>query len=229
MNRNNMFENEQNESTNINYPVSKNNNMNMNMSYDFNANSLFKNDLNDYFNTFMQKTKHPYVCLTHIFFKLLSVILYFIGPFIFRNEKSKENDFIVTFAITLFLVSLDFYLVKNITGRFLVKMIWWIDANPDYSNKIVFQSSEETSLNNIEKNIFWYALYAYFLIWLMQTIQMLMSLQLCWFLLCCTCLFLSFYNLFNFWQCSKEQRKVVANIMSNVNLNYIYNKIFYNM
>ncbi|EAA16578.1 hypothetical protein, partial [Plasmodium yoelii yoelii] len=94
-------------------------------------------------------------------------------------------------------------------------MIWWIDANPDYSNKIVFQSSEENSLSNMDKNIFWYALYAYFLIWLMQTIQMLMSLQFCWFLLCFICLFLSFYNLFNFWQCSKEQRKMVANVMSN--------------
>ncbi|SBT42789.1 golgi apparatus membrane protein TVP23, putative (TVP23) [Plasmodium ovale wallikeri] len=192
-----------------NFSTSFENSMNIKTAHPFDQNLFSENDMVNYFSGFMKKSKHPYV-----------------WPVLFRNEQSRENDFIITFAITLFLVSLDFYLVKNITGRFLVKMIWWIDANDDYSNKIVFQSSEENILNKVDKKVFWYALYVNFFIWLMQTTQMLMSLQICWFMLCFLCLLLSFYNLHNFWKCSEEQHKAVGKVLNNVNLNLIYNKIF---
>ncbi|GAW82497.1 hypothetical protein, conserved [Plasmodium gonderi] len=221
------FANEKNEQNHSQFPNNLGSPMNINNSLNLNNNLSFdKNDLTIYFSSFLNKTNHPYVCFAHVFFKSLSLSIYFIGPFLFRNEKSHEHDFIITFAITLFLVSLDFYLVKNITGRFLVKMIWWIDSNEDYSSKIIFRSSEENLLNSTDKNIFWYTLYANFLIWLIQTIQMLISFQFCWLLLCLLCLFLSFYNIYNFWKCSKEQHKIVGSLLSNVNINYLYNKIF---
>ncbi|CRH01336.1 golgi apparatus membrane protein TVP23, putative [Plasmodium relictum] len=224
---NNIFETDENEDKILNFPSKIDEAMSIHTDSN-NSNSINRNEINYYLKFFFQNTKHPYICFIHILFKFLSVFFYFIGPLIFRNEKSKENDFIVTFAITFFLVSLDFYLVKNITGRFLVKMIWWIDVNDDYSNKIVFHSLEENLLNKLDKNIFWYSLYVNFFIWLIQTIQMLISLQVCWFLLCFLCLFLSFYNLFNFWKCSKEQHKVVGNVLNQINLNSLFKKVFNN-
>ncbi|KJP88447.1 hypothetical protein AK88_01899 [Plasmodium fragile] len=201
--------------------------MNINNSFSGNNHAPFDtNDLTNYFKSLLNKTKHPYICFAHVFFKFLAVSIYFIGPYLFQSEKSNEPDFIVTFAGTLFLVSLDFYLVKNITGRFLVKMIWWIDANEDYSNKIIFKSSDENLLNSTDKKVFWYALYANCLMWLSQTLQTLMSFQFCWFLLCSLCLLLSFYNLFNFWKCSKEQHKVVGALLSRINLNQFYKTVF---
>ncbi|SCO93983.1 golgi apparatus membrane protein TVP23, putative [Plasmodium malariae] len=220
------FESEINETNDSKFPSNAQNSMNTKNYFNFDPNAFNKNDMMNYFNDFLHNTKHPYICIAHVSFKILSVLLYFIGPYIFRSEKSKENDFIITFAITLFLVSLDFYLVKNITGRFLVKMIWWIDSNEDYSNKIVFQTSEESLLNSVNKKVFWYALYINFSIWLMQAIQMLMSFQICWFMLCFLCVFLSFCNLYNFWKCSKEQHKIVGNVLNNINLNLIYKKLF---
>lgn len=193
-----------------------------------NGTILSKNDIFGYYDTFIKNTNHPYICVLHVCFKLLSAIFYFFGPILFRNTKSKENDFILTFAITFFLVSVDFYLVKNITGRFLVKMIWWNDIREDYSNNFIFYSTEEANINQLEKNIFWYSLYAYFILWLIQTIQMLISLQICWFLLCILCLTLSFCNLFNFWKSSKEQHKVVGNVLSKVNPSVLFKTFFNN-
>ncbi|CAG9473711.1 golgi apparatus membrane protein TVP23, putative [Plasmodium vivax] len=221
------FASSKNDSGSAQLPTGLGTPMSINHSFSVNNPTPFdKNDLTIYFDSFLNKTNHPYICFAHVFFKLLAVSLYFLGPFLFRSEKSNEHDFIITFAVTLFLVSLDFYLVKNITGRFLVKMIWWIDANEDYSNKIIFKSSEESLLNGTDKKVFWYALYANFLIWLSQALQMLMSFQFCWFLLCFLCLFLSFYNLFNFWKCSKEQHKVVGTFLNRINLSQLYKKVF---
>ncbi|ANQ10162.1 Golgi apparatus membrane protein TVP23-like protein [Plasmodium coatneyi] len=202
-------------------PMSTNNSSSVNNKAPFD-----KNALTTYFDGVLNKSNHPYICFAHVFFKLLAVSLYFMGPSLFGSEESDEHDFIITFAVTLFLVSLDFYLVKNITGRLLVKMIWWIDANEDYSNKIIFKTSDESLLNATDKKVFWYALYVNFFIWLSQTLLMLLSFQLCWFLLCFLCLFLSFYNLCNFWKCSKEQHKVVGTFLSRINLNQFYKTAF---
>lgn len=185
-----------------------------------------RSDIFGYYDNFMKNTNHPYICLLHICFKLLSIIIYFLGPLLFRNTKSKENDFILTFAFTFIMVSIDFYLVKNITGRFLVKMIWWNDIREDYSSSFVFYATDETTLNKLEKNIFWYSQYAFFCLWLLQTIQMLISLQICWFLLCVLCLTLSFCNVFNFWKSSKEQHNVVGNILNKINPSAVFKKIF---
>lgn len=208
--------------TTNNININNNNNMSNNNSY------LYSNDITMYVQDFVKNSKHPYICCMHIFFKLLSIIIYFLGPYLFKNRKSYENDFILTFAITFFLVSLDFYLVKNITGRFLVKMIWWNDVKEDYSNNFVFYSLDENLLNTTDKNVFWFSLYIFSFHWLIQTIQMLISLQVCWFVLCLLCLILSFCNLFNFWRCSKEQHKVVGNVLNKVNPNALFKKIFNN-
>ncbi|SBS88551.1 golgi apparatus membrane protein TVP23, putative (TVP23) [Plasmodium malariae] len=94
------FESEINETNDSKFPSNAQNSMNTKNYFNFDPNAFNKNDMMNYFNDFLHNTKHPYI-----------------WPYIFRSEKSKENDFIITFAITLFLVSLDFYLVKNITGR----------------------------------------------------------------------------------------------------------------
>ncbi|KNG74124.1 hypothetical protein PFMG_00065 [Plasmodium falciparum IGH-CR14] len=203
------------------------NNM-MNVNNNFNFSSFNQNDLPRYVNEFIQKMNHPYICMIHVLPKFFSIFIYFLGPFLFRNEKSKEYDFIITFAITFFLVSLDFYLVKNITGRFLVRMIWWIDSGEDYSNNVIFHSLEDKSTNSNEKNVFWFSLYIYVFIWLVQTIQMFISFQVCWFLLCVLCFFLSYYNLYNFWKCSKEQPEIVTGVLNKINFNAILKKLVNN-
>ncbi|CAA9989557.1 golgi apparatus membrane protein TVP23, putative [Plasmodium knowlesi strain H] len=221
------FASAKNNSGTVQVPTGSGIPMSINNSFSVNNHTPFdRKDLTTYFDNLFNRSNHPYICFSHVFFKLLAVSLYFVGPFLFQSEESNEHDFIITFSVTLFLVSLDFYLVKNIIGRFLVKMIWWIDANEDYSNKIIFKTSEESLLNATDKKVFWYVLYANFFIWLSQTLLMLMSFQFCWFLLCFLCLFLSFYNLFNFWMCSKEQHKAVGTFLSRMNLNQLYKTVF---
>ena len=53
---------------------------------------------------------HPIICLFHLFFKALSVCLYLFGGLIVNSSS-------LFLVISMFLV-LDFWIVKNLSGRF---------------------------------------------------------------------------------------------------------------
>jgi hypothetical protein len=71
----------------------------------------------------LKKAAHPTACIATFAFKGLGLFFYLlIGNFISN---------IVTFIIVIIFSSLDFWVVKNITGRLLVGLRWWseIDKN----------------------------------------------------------------------------------------------------
>lgn len=71
----------------------------------------------------LKKAAHPLACIATFGFKALGLFFYLIiGSFISN---------IITFIIVIMLCSIDFWVVKNITGRLLVGLRWWseIDKN----------------------------------------------------------------------------------------------------
>ncbi|KAF4526465.1 hypothetical protein B566_EDAN014077 [Ephemera danica] len=67
---------------------------------------------------------HPYVTLFHLGFRVAALVTYlFCGWF--------SASFISSFVFIVLLLSLDFWTVKNITGRLMVGLRWWnyIDDN----------------------------------------------------------------------------------------------------
>jgi hypothetical protein len=58
-----------------------------------------------------------------MFFKIIAFVLYVIGPLFFGNSSMTLN------IVILFCVILDFWGVKNITGRQLVGLRWWSEVN----------------------------------------------------------------------------------------------------
>lgn len=39
------------------------------------------------------------------------------------------NNFVIIFVVTVFLSALDFWVVKNVSGRILVGLRWWNEIN----------------------------------------------------------------------------------------------------
>ena len=59
---------------------------------------------------------HPFVAFFHVFFRTMALVVYLMGSLIY------SASFIGIFVSVVLLLSLDFWTVKNITGRILVKL-----------------------------------------------------------------------------------------------------------
>ena len=52
----------------------------------------------------------------------------------------------------------DFWVVKNISGRFLVGLRWWSFIDEEGNEKWVFESRDsQTKLNALDSTVFWYS------------------------------------------------------------------------
>ena len=63
-----------------------------------------------------QKLPHPFVSFFHVFFRLSAIVVYLFGSVVY------SASFIGIFVAVVLLLSLDFWTVKNITGRILVSL-----------------------------------------------------------------------------------------------------------
>lgn len=66
-------------------------------------------------------SSHPLVSLVHIVLKIAVVAIYVVFPLFSSSFLVKE--------IVVILAAIDFWIVKNIVGRLLVGLRWWVDFN----------------------------------------------------------------------------------------------------
>jgi len=121
-----------------------------------------------FINSFLTK-RHPIGLLFHLLFRALAILLYIFSTLFIKN-------FITIFVIIIILLSLDFWTVKNITGRLLVGLRWWNHVDEEGKSNWIFenrknnsnQSNKMTSVveSTLESNIFWASLIVADLIWL---------------------------------------------------------------
>jgi len=64
-----------------------------------------------------RRFKHPTAAFFHIAFKVAAFVAYLFGGLF--------QGFLPTFVALILLVSMDFWTVKNVTGRLLVGLRWW--------------------------------------------------------------------------------------------------------
>jgi hypothetical protein len=87
----------------------------------------FKNPLAGY--------RHPWAVLFHCLFKAAALLIYLFGGLI-------TDTFVITFVLVVVFVSIDFWIVKNVSGRLLVGMRWWNEIKEDGSSEWIFESVE---------------------------------------------------------------------------------------
>ena len=82
---------------------------------------------------------HPVACFFHLFFRSAAILVYiFCGLF--------GAGFVLSFIIILLLLSSDFWVVKNVTGRLLVGLRWWNNVKENGESSWVYESRKPGAL-----------------------------------------------------------------------------------
>ncbi|XP_046993563.1 uncharacterized Golgi apparatus membrane protein-like protein CG5021 isoform X3 [Schistocerca americana] len=80
-----------------------------------------------------KKIVHPYVTFFHLSFRVSALLVYMLcGLF--------STSFIASFVTIVLLLSMDFWTVKNITGRLMVGLRWWNYVDDDGKSHWVFEA-----------------------------------------------------------------------------------------
>jgi len=167
------------------------------------------------------KLKHPYVTLFHLGFRVSAIVVYMLCGWF-------SNSFIASFVAVVLLLSMDFWTVKNITGRLMVGLRWWNYVDDNGKSHWVFES-RKNRINAAEARIFWLALILVPLLWAILFIVALFGFKFKWLLLVCIAMLLSGANLYGYIKCKmgKDQnistatrdflrKQVMQNMMSSM-------------
>ncbi|KAL2610632.1 hypothetical protein R1flu_029205 [Riccia fluitans] len=102
-----------------------------------------------------QNYRNPMTVLFTVLFKGFAILFYvFCGWF--------TSSFVIHFVIVSMLMALDFWTVKNISGRILVGMRWWNDSDEQGQSTWRFESLDQEALARMSANdswLFWWSLY----------------------------------------------------------------------
>uniref|UniRef100_A0A670Y4G7 Golgi apparatus membrane protein TVP23 homolog n=1 Tax=Pseudonaja textilis TaxID=8673 RepID=A0A670Y4G7_PSETE len=123
------------------------------------------------------KVRYPLATFFHLFFRVSAIVTY-----LFCDWFSKS--FIGCFLVILLLLSVDFWSVKNVTGRLLVGLRWWNQIDEDGRSHWVFEARKAPSAvappTEVEARIFWLGLIVCPVIWILFFFSTLFSLKLKW-------------------------------------------------
>jgi hypothetical protein len=77
--------------------------------------------------------------------------------------------------------AIDFWIVKNLTGRMLIKLRWWTETDEEGHEQWIYECSEkEETLNPTDKQIFWWSQSIYTLFWGVLLIVNAISISFFW-------------------------------------------------
>uniref|UniRef100_A0A6A7FNU2 Golgi apparatus membrane protein TVP23 homolog n=1 Tax=Hirondellea gigas TaxID=1518452 RepID=A0A6A7FNU2_9CRUS len=79
--------------------------------------------------------RHPLVTMFHVGFRLAAMVTYLLCGWF-------NVSFIGSFVTVVLLLSMDFWTVKNITGRIMVGLRWWNYIDEDGKSHWVFESKK---------------------------------------------------------------------------------------
>ncbi|MCJ1479060.1 Golgi apparatus membrane protein tvp23 [Lambiella insularis] len=107
-------------------------------------------------------SSHPVTLVTFLGFRISSLLVYLFGGLFVKN------NFVLIFILTIILLAMDFYYLKNIAGRRLVGLRWWNEVDTSTGDSTwVFESADGrgNTGNKTDSRFFWLALYVQPVFW----------------------------------------------------------------
>ncbi|KAJ7973242.1 Golgi apparatus membrane protein TVP23 [Quillaja saponaria] len=153
---------------------------------------------------------NPKTCLFHVLFKAGALAFYILSALFFDN-------FVIIFVVTVLLAALDFWVVKNVSGRILVGLRWWNEINDLGESVWKFECLDQESLARMNKKdswLFWWTLYLTAVAWIVLGIFSLIRFQADYLLVIGVCLTLSIANIVGFTKCRKDAKKQIQQFAS---------------
>ena len=161
---------------------------------------------------FISESSHPGIALLHVVLKIAVVFLYLVLPLI--TASFNQLVFVVILA------AIDFWIVKNLSGRLLVGLRWWIDFNEDGEEQWKFECKvDEKENSSASDKAFWWTLALFTLIWAALLVINILKFALTQITICAFCLALLGFNLYSYYKCSKVQKDNVKRLLSQYGAN----------
>ncbi|KAG9151540.1 hypothetical protein Leryth_019735 [Lithospermum erythrorhizon] len=146
---------------------------------------------------------HPQICFFHVLFKAAALAFYILSALFVDN-------FVIIFVVTVFLAALDFWVVKNVSGRILVGLRWWNEISDTGESIWRFECLDQESMARMNKKdswLFWWTLYLTAILWILLGVFSLIRFQADFCLVVGVCLTLSIANIVGFTRCHKDAKK----------------------
>uniref|UniRef100_A0A3P9MMG0 Golgi apparatus membrane protein TVP23 homolog n=1 Tax=Oryzias latipes TaxID=8090 RepID=A0A3P9MMG0_ORYLA len=120
----------------------------------------------------------PVASFLHLFFRLVALVMYLLCDWDGKNCES-------CFFTIIGLLSLDFWYVKNVSGRLLVGLHWWNQIDEDGNSFWVFEAKKVSIISpntgtQTEARIFWLGFIICPLIWTIFFFTALFSWKIEW-------------------------------------------------
>ncbi|KAK9984369.1 hypothetical protein SO802_033894 [Lithocarpus litseifolius] len=153
---------------------------------------------------------NPKTCFFHVLFKAAALAFYILSTLFF-------DSFVIIFVVTVILAALDFWVVKNISGRILVGLRWWNEIDDKGESLWKFESLDQQSLSRMNKKdswLFWWTLYISAVAWIILGIFSVIRFEPDYLLITAVCLSLSIANIVGFTKCRKDAKKQIQTFAS---------------
>lgn len=148
-----------------------------------------------------RSTKSPIAVFFHLIFKLSAILVYILFGWF-------SSSFVLTFVLCVILLAFDFWTVKNITGRKLAGLRWWVNTAEDGSNKWVFECVHDPSeIDPTDKRIFWAGLVIGPVVWVTLLLLAIFKFNLQWMLIVAVALALNIANFYGYWLSSSAANR----------------------
>lgn len=154
--------------------------------------------------------RHPVAVVFHLAFRTAAVLVYLLCRFF-------TDSFISSFVCILILLSMDFWTVKNITGRLLVGLRWWNYVDDAGKSHWVFESRKEgdQQLETSETSVFWMGLIAAPVLWTLFLFISLFSWKFQWLMITLIAVCLNGANLYGYVRCRLGKTRSITSAASN--------------
>lgn len=147
----------------------------------------------------LQLSSHPIALVFFLAFKTAALLTYLLGLLFTSN-------FILVFVICILLMAFDFWTVKNVAGRLLVGLRWWNEAGEDGGSRWVFETADQSRQNATDSRVFWTALYATPVLWLLLAVVAVVKLEPIWLSLVAIGIVLSGSNALAYTRCDQSAK-----------------------
>lgn len=137
-----------------------------------------------------------------------------------RSFFALSSYSIVDFTLVLLCAAVDFWTIKNITGRKLVGMTWWMRINDQTGDEEwIFHSSEATTkLHPLNEQVFWGSCLLAAVFWGVTCVLSLILSRLFWIALCATCFLLGAINFRLFLKCRGQHQEKFKNLVDRIGI-----------
>lgn len=119
------------------------------------------------------------------------------------------------FILVTLLSAIDFWVVKNVTGRLLVGLRWWSDYDEKGEQTWKFESyNTKQNTNPVDTAFFWTSQLGFSVLWAIMLIIKILSLSPFWVMLVFINLILCSINLYGYYKCRGDHNKKLKNMKS---------------